>query len=199
MLWAHSTLGQAQRAVAAFPVCSECPHESAELMAACHSSSSHQIDRPATPAVLLMRLVGAGGAPHAASGLGSAERPASKQTGGSDAGEYRGVVRACLLEHSMRGRSLRSRTPGVHPAGDGVRPALSEHVGSDFSAARGSFSTGQSQSQTTRPGLDGQGEQRERRRSASARIDPSFTWRLPRVDLYCVYSRHISREWRVRM
>ena len=73
LLWAHSTLGHAHRAVAAFPVCSECPHESAELMAACHSSSSHQFDRPATPAVLLLRLVDAGGAPHAAGDLESAE------------------------------------------------------------------------------------------------------------------------------
>ena len=44
-----------------------------EVMAACHSSSSHQFDRPATPAVLLLRLVDAGGAPHAAGDIESAE------------------------------------------------------------------------------------------------------------------------------
>ena len=179
MLWAHSTLGHAHRAVAAFPVCSECPHESAERMAACHSSSSRQIDRPATPAVLLMRLVGAGGAPHAASGLGSAERPASKQTGVSDVGEYRGVVRACLLEHSMRGRSLRSRTPGVHPAGDGCLPQQHD----TFSATAGRRSGRLSSEKKTNIAHEHAAMASAVSTSdASMRgsdCEPSFTWRLP--------------------
>ena len=64
------------------------------------------------------RLVDAGGAPHAASGLGSAEWPASKQTRGLDAGECRGAARACLHEHSRRDCSLRS-----HPSKCPIPPA----------------------------------------------------------------------------
>ena len=55
------------------PACVECTYESAEVMAVSHSSSSDQLDRLATPAVLLLRLVDAGGAPHAAGDLDSAE------------------------------------------------------------------------------------------------------------------------------
>ena len=42
---------------------------------------------------------------------------------------------------SSRACSWRSRPARCPSAGDSVHPALAEHIGSDFSAARGSFST----------------------------------------------------------
>ena len=76
-----------------------------------------------------------------ASGLRSTKCLPSKQTRGLDAGECREAVGACLLKHSSRACSWRSRPARCPSAGDSVRPALAEHIGSDISAARGSFST----------------------------------------------------------
>ena len=61
-------------------------------------------------------------------------------------------------------------------AGNGVRPALPEHIGSDCSAARGHFSTGVETVQTGKRGLDGQRGQCERREHARRATGPSFYW-----------------------
>ena len=76
-----------------------------------------------------------------ASGLRSTKCLPSKQTRGLDAGECREAVGACLLKHISCACSWRSHPARCPSAGDSVRPALAEHIGSDFSAARGSFST----------------------------------------------------------
>ena len=59
-------------------------------------------------------------------------------------------------------------------AGDSVHPTLPEHVGSDCSATRGSFSTGIETRAPDKRGLDGQRGQRERREHARERRVPSF-------------------------
>ena len=59
-------------------------------------------------------------------------------------------------------------------AGDGVHPALPEHVGSDCSATRGSFSTGIETRAPGKRGLDGQRGRRERKEHARERRVPSF-------------------------
>ena len=59
-------------------------------------------------------------------------------------------------------------------AGDSVHPTLPEHVGSDCSATRGSFSTGIETVQADRRGLHGQRGQRERREHARRAAGPSF-------------------------
>ena len=59
-------------------------------------------------------------------------------------------------------------------AGDGVHPALPEHVGSDCSATCGSFSTGIETVQAGKRGLHGQRGQRERHEHARERRGPSF-------------------------
>ena len=59
-------------------------------------------------------------------------------------------------------------------AGDGVHPALPEHVGSDCSATRGSFQAGVSTPHAGKRGLHGQRDQRERREHARRASVPSF-------------------------
>ena len=59
-------------------------------------------------------------------------------------------------------------------AGNGVRPALPEHIGSDCSATRGPFSTGVETQHARKRGLDGQRGQRERREHARRASVPSF-------------------------
>ena len=56
-------------------------------------------------------------------------------------------------------------------AGDGVHPALPEHVGSDCSATRGSFEAGVGTRDAHERELDGQRAQRERREHARTRLE----------------------------
>ena len=60
-------------------------------------------------------------------------------------------------------------------AGDGVHPALPEHVGSDCSATRGSFQAGVGTPDAHERELDGQRAQRERREHARTRGVPAVT------------------------
>ena len=99
------------------------------------------LEAPAAPAALPHDLLDVGGGHRVASGLRSTKCLPSKQTRGLDAGECREAVGACLLKHISCACSWRSRPARCPSVGDSVRPALAEHIGSDFSAARGSFST----------------------------------------------------------